>query len=194
MTRLAAALAALAVLLPTTASAQPPAGHEAPPAPPPRGDLSHIDGVPVPVGDHNQYYYDFRRWNVASNPIGWIAGIYGLSVSYGFHDNVALRGDANLYSLKGGDSGYEVGVGLPIYFRRTYQGVFLEPGLIVREFENSSSPTMGPQVLVGWHWTWDSGLNVAVAGGLGRNFAASDRDFSGDDLFANGYLRFGYSF
>ena len=55
---------------------------------------------------------------------------------------------------------------------------------------------MGPQVLVGWHWSWDSGLNVAAAFGAGRNIAAEDNseDFDSDEIFANGYLRFGYQF
>ena len=50
-------------------------------------------------------------------------------------------------------------------------------------------------MLVGWHWMWDSGLNVALAGGLGHNWAASnDYHDRGDDMFFNGYLRFGYAF
>ena len=89
----------------------------------------------------------------------------------------------------------EVGVGVPIYFRRTYQGVFLEPGIISRRFDSEGETVVtaaGPQMLVGWHWTWDSGLNVAIAGGLGRNWS-TDSEYE-EKIFGNGYLRFGYAF
>lgn len=161
-------------------------------------NLSQINGTPVPVGTHNEYYYSFRRWNVSSNPLGWMIGSYGVSASYGITDNVALRGDMNYFRPTGGDDGFEIGVGAPIYFRRTYTGVFLEPGLIVRRFGDDgwSETTAGPQMLAGWHWIWDSGLNVAVAAGVGRNWSTDDdaNHYGDDELFANGYLRFGYAF
>lgn len=188
-------LAALAA----PASAQP-AGADQPASTsePPPGELSHINGEPVKVGEHNEYYYDFKRWNVSANPLGWIVGIYGVSVSYGFHDNVAFRADANLFDFPDSESrGTELGVGLPIYLRRTYQGPFLEPGVIVRSFENEFDDdvdtTLGPQVLVGWHWTWDSGFNLALAAGAGRNISG-DKELGDGEIFANGYLRFGYNF
>jgi hypothetical protein len=49
-------------------------------------------------------------------------------------------------------------------------------------------------VLVGWHWTWDSGLNMALAAGVGRNISASDDDFEEESIFPNGYFRIGYTF
>ena len=191
----------------TPPSATPPAPPP-PPAPyasqpPPAGgdgsDVSHIGGNPVPVGDHNQYYYRFRRTNISTNPIGWILGIYGVSLSYGISDHLALRGDVNYFSYIEDDStGFEVGAGLPIYFRRTYSGVFLEPGFILREFDETygDNTTFGPQVLAGWHWMWDSGLNLAVAFGVGRNWSREDTESEYDDEepFVNGYLRFGYAF
>ena len=194
-------------------SATPPAPVQpapAPPAsqPPPAGgdgsDLSHIHGQPIPVGDHNQYYYRFRRTNLSTNPLGWIFGIYGGSLSYGISDHLAVRGDVNYFDPVGDDDikGFELGVGLPIYFRRTYSGLFLEPGAIVRTFSDSGvdggddNSTFGPQVLVGWHWMWDSGLNFAIAFGAGRNFSRKDTesDYDDEEVFPNGYLRFGYAF
>jgi Protein of unknown function (DUF3575) len=190
-------------------AAVPPA---VPPAsqPPPAGgdgrDMSHIGGVPVRVGDHHEYYYGFRRTNLSTNPIGWILGIYGVSLSYGLSSHFALRGDVNYFNPVGDDGteGYELGVGLPIYFRRTYSGPFLEPGAIVRRFTDSGldeegdddNITMGPQVLAGWHWIWDSGLNLALAFGLGRNWSErdTDSDYDDEEVFVNGYLRFGYAF
>jgi hypothetical protein len=165
-------------------------------------EVSQIQGQLVPVGQHNDYLYSFRRWNISSNPIGWMLGSYGLSVSYAPHDNFALRADVNYFHPVGShENGYELGVGVPIYFRRSYQGAFLEPGLIVRhtetDYDTSASKTIfGPQVLVGWHWTWDSGLNIAAAVGVGRNWSTKPNEYddSEDEPFVNGYLRFGYAF
>jgi hypothetical protein len=165
--------------------------------------MSHIGGTPVPVGDHNQYYYRFRRINLSTNPLGWIVGIYGVSASYGISNHLALRADGNYFNFvgDGDETGYELGVGLPIYFRRTYSGVFLEPGVIVRRFNatddfDDENETIGPQVLVGWHWMWDSGLNFALAFGVGRNWSKEDTesDYDDEEVFPNGYLRFGYAF
>lgn len=171
-------------------------------------DVSHINGQLVKVGESNDYHKRFKRTNISTNPIGWVLGSYGVSASYGINDHVAIRGDVNYLSnfLDEGTTGVEVGVGAPIYFRRTYQGAFLEPGFISRRFEyqeecwdcassaavTHTATTFGPQMLVGWHWTWDSGLNIAVAGGVGRNWSADDE--YGDKVFGNGYLRFGYAF
>jgi len=196
----------LALALARSASAQP--GNTQPgaqPAAPPsdQSDLSHIRGTPIPVGDHHRYHYRYRRLNVSANPVGWILGLYGVSGSYALGQNVALRADVNYFDfIDSDDTGFEFGVGAPIYFRRVYSGFFLEPGLIARRFDGGDgdvegNTTVGPQVLVGWHWIWDSGLNLAVAAGVGRNWSSDDsEDSSHDDeeLFPNGYLRFGYAF
>ena len=156
-------------------------------------DLSHINGHPVPVGDHNQYHYRFARMNISTNPVGWVLGLYGVSLSYAFHDNFALRGDISLYAPVGSeDRGYELGVAMPVYFRRAYSGFFVEPGLIYRSFSDyEGEATIGPQMLVGWHWIWDSKLNVSFALGAGRNFSTQSDE---GELFANGYFRVGYAF
>jgi hypothetical protein len=207
--------AALALAASRTAAAQPSTQPPTPPStqpprptpdasePPPAGgdgsDLSHIRGTPVPVGDHNQYYYRFRRTNVSTNPIGWMLGLYGVSASYGMNQHFALRADFNYIAfVDTNETGFEVGAGVPIYFRRTYSGAFLEPGFIFRQFsDETDDTTFGPQVLLGWHWLWDSGLNIAIAAGFGRNWSRDDSEDSTHDdaeAFANGYLRFGYAF
>lgn len=205
--------AALALAAAGTASAQPPGQPPPgqPPSPPPAAsqpppaggdgsDLSHIRGTPVPVGEHNEYYYRYRRINLSANPLGWMVGIYGVSASFGLTNHIALRGDVNYFDILGGElgSGFEFGAGLPIYFRRTYSGVFLEPGFIVRELGDAQDgiTTLGPQMLVGWHWMWDSGFNFAIAAGVGRNWAdekSEFADYNDEDPFVNGYLRFGYA-
>lgn len=165
-------------------------------------DVSQINGQLVEVGDHNRYRRTYRKINVSANPVGMIVGVYGVSASYAMHPNFALRADFNYYAPLGEDEqGVEVGVGLPVYFRKVYSGLFLEPGLMVRQISDNSSDAsttqFGPQVLVGQHWYWDSGLNLAVAAGLGRNFNTNQEseEFSDDEeIFFNGYVRFGYAF
>ena len=165
-------------------------------------DVSQINGQLVKVGEHNEYHYTFKPWNVSVNPIGWIVGMYSASVSYAFHPNIAVRADAGLYdSAISDDQGYEAGLTVPIYLRRVYEGVYLEPGVLVRQIKNRpyndhTSTTAGPQVLVGWHTTSDSGLNVSAAFGLGRNLIHDDKqDYYGNEkVFPTGYLRFGYAF
>lgn len=189
---------------PAPAAAPAPVASQPPPAGGNASEVSHIGGTPVPVGDHNQYYYRFRRTNLSTNPIGWMLGIYGVSLSYGISSHLAVRGDVNYFDPIGDDgvTGYEVGAGLPIYFRRTYSGLFLEPGAIIRRFSDEGgnfdddNTTVGPQILVGWHWMWDSGLNVAAAFGVGRNWSQDDTesDYDDEEPFVNGYLRFGYAF
>jgi hypothetical protein len=200
-----------AVLIPllaaATASAQPyyAPPPDAPPPPPapmtaPQQDpnVSQINGQLVPVGQHNDYLYQFKKTNISTNPIGWLAGYYGVSLSYAISNNVVLRADANIiHNAFGsqGDDGYEVGVSLPIYLRRAYQGPFVEPGLIARGSSNGddvmSSASVGPEMLIGYQWTFDSGFNIAAAGGLAK--LSNDSDDEGG-IAPAGYFRVGYAF
>ncbi len=189
-----------------TAHAQP---SDAPPPPDNKSDVSELDHQIVPVGDQNKYQYSYKKYNVSTNPLGIILGSYGVSGSYAFSDHVALRGDLNYYApIDSNEHGFELGVGAPIYFRKMYSGVFLEPGMMIREISmdipsgtaasstSASATVLGPQMLIGYHWYWDSGFNIAIAGGVGRNWnSSSDSAYeSYDKVFANGYLRFGYAF
>lgn len=179
----------------------PPAWPAAPPTmvpaalPAPQTDdwrnVSHINGQVVKVGERGDYLYDNgKHTNVSSNPIGWMFGFYGLSISHAVHPNVAIRGDVNIYRVDGSD-GHEVGVSAPIYFRRAFQGPFLEPGVVSRGFEHSGRETVGPEMMFGWHWSFDSGLNVAMALGALRDLNSSSRSI---DAEPTGYFRVGYAF
>ena len=179
----------------------PPAWPAAPPAmvpavaPAPQTDdwrnVSHINGQVVKVGERGDYLYDNgKHTNVSSNPIGWMFGFYGLSISHAVHANVAIRGDVNIYRV-GDSDGHEVGVSAPIYFRRAFQGPFLEPGVVSRGFEHSGPETAGPEMLFGWQWSFDSGLNVAMALGAVRDMNSSS---SSIDAEPTGYFRVGYAF
>jgi hypothetical protein len=170
-------------------------------------NVSNVNGQVVPVGQRGDYLYKFKRTNISTNPIGWIVGIYGVSVETALNDNLALRFDANYFAMHDThETGYEVGVSLPIYFKRTYQGPFLEPGIIVRGFHDTTDEAFagdtssqdkahaGPSVVFGWHWTFDSGLNVAMAFGVMRNMNTDQMNSSGDDIEPSGYFRVGYAF
>jgi hypothetical protein len=162
-------------------------------------DISTINGQLIEVGDHNRYRFSHKTWNVSTNPIGVVLGFYGASLSYALTSNIALRGDINYYSpIESSTNGFEIGVGAPIYFKKVYSGMFIEPGVISRSTSSGgpSTTTVGPQVLLGYHWYWDSGFNTAFAFGAGRNVSSDDSDEYGADneLFVNGYLRVGYAF
>jgi hypothetical protein len=212
--RIPAASAALLATVAVTASAQPGAA-EAPAAPTATAaaphtdsweDVSHINGQLVPVGEHNEYRRSYRKTNISTNPVGLMIGFYGISVSHGLGQHVAIRGDLNYVNVVNSDYEMtEIGVGVPLYLRRTYQGPFVEPGFIARGSKSCGTcpgeSTVGPQVLIGWHRSWDSGFNIAAAFGFGRDLARDDA-YHGDyyyeddeaEIFANGYFRVGYAF
>lgn len=160
-------------------------------------DISTVNGQLVEVGTQNRYRYSYKQWNVSANPLGVVFGFYGASLSYALSSNFAIRGDISYHSPVGSSlTGFEVGVGAPIYFRKMYSGMFVEPGVISRtsSWGGESTNTVGPQVLLGYHWYWDSGLNTAIALGAGRNWNSRDGGYGDDELFFNGYLRVGYAF
>ena len=186
------------------AGEMPPAGvlPNAAPQNEPWDNVSHINGTPVKVGERGDYLIKYKKLNISSNPIGWMFGFYGLSVSEAVSANVAIRADGNIINFDGA-SGYEVGLSAPIYFRRVYSGPFIEPGVIARgstdnntdyayscvDCSSSSNTMAGPEILFGWHWTFDSGLNVAAAFGAARDMNKS----SGSDPEPAGYFRIGYA-
>jgi hypothetical protein len=174
-------------------------------------DVSHINGQVVPVGERGNYLVNkWKKTNIASNPIGWMLGFYGLSISHAVHNNVAIRGDVNLIDIHDSDTkGYELGASIPIYFKRVFQGPFIEPGIIIRELDDDNDDyycdfdcgsydenraSFGPSVVFGWHWTFDSGLNVAAAFGIMRNVNKVESEYDYDsEIEPSGYFRVGYA-
>jgi hypothetical protein len=158
-------------------------------------NVSHINGQVVKVGERGDYLYRWKTTNIATNPIGWMFGFYGLSISRAVHDNIALRGDANVFSFDH-NGGYEVGFSVPIYFRRVFSGPFFEPGVLARNISSSCDAcnprdaSVGPEVLVGWHWTFDSGFNLAMAIGAMRNVNSNSTSIKAEPA---GYFRIGYA-
>jgi hypothetical protein len=167
-------------------------------------NVNHINGHPVKVGERGDYLHKWKKTNISTNPIGWMMGFYGLSLSHAVSPNIAIRGDANIYNIDN-DNGYEFGLSLPIYFKRVYQGPFVEPGIMVRDFDTDdnycdpyyddscgSDASIGPEVMFGWHWTFDSGMNVAIAFGAAR--ALNKNSDYGADIEPQGYFRVGYAY
>ena len=56
---------------------------------------------------------------------------------------------------------------------------------------SSTSALVGPEVLFGWHWSFDSGLNVAAALGVARDLSGDANGSS--DPEPVGYFRIGYA-
>jgi hypothetical protein len=159
---------------------------------------------------------DHRTVNIASNPFSWFVGLYGLGVSVALHDRIALHADTNYLDSQSGASttkGYELGLGVTLYARRAFSGLLIEPGVRFRRvFEHckgcgdfdgadlhSRTTTVGPELLVGWHWMIDDHLNVAVAFGLLYNVNHHAMLFSanGEPLDSaiepDGYVRIGFA-
>lgn len=201
--------------IPPGAEEDPPAAPAPAPAAPQNeawSNVSHINGMPVAVGERNRYLYKFKRTNLAVNPFGLLFGYYEGGAQFAVSQNIALSVSGAYYSLgnNGDTSGYQIAASAPIYFRRTFSGPFLEPGVIARSTRQhvyyaacadgyscgSSDPRdnwAGIEMLFGWQWTFDSGLNVAMAFGVAKHLE-SNRSGSTDDADANGYFRVGYAF
>ncbi len=197
---------------------QPPGATEMPPPPPaaPYGapqnedwnNVSHINGVPVKVGERNDYLVKFKKTNISGNPFGLFFGYYDIAASHAVGNNLALSVAVSGWSFDGGDDqGFQLTASAPLYFRRAFSGPFLEGGLILRTTNDqyyadcydcsASSSSMstswaGPELLFGWHWTFDSGLNIAFAGGIAKRM--NNANDYGENIEGNGYFRVGYAF
>jgi hypothetical protein len=192
-----------------------PGAQEMPPVPPPPpaqtangapqnedwNNVSHINGVPVKVGERQDYLYAVKKTNIAANPFGLFFGLYDISVARSLSRNVAAS-----FAFSGTDNWYQLSATIPLYFRKTFSGPFLEGGLLIRSDDEysdcydcsySSTGSMsttwtGPQMMFGWHWTFDSGLNVAFAAGVAKRMThQNDYDSNTEP---NGYFRVGYAF
>ncbi|HEU4613579.1 MAG TPA: hypothetical protein VFS15_15915 [Kofleriaceae bacterium] len=202
------------------APAQPvvmaPGAAEVPPPPPPAtangapqnenwSNVSHINGVPVKVGERQDYLYQPKKFNLAANPFGFFFGYYDIAASMSLGQNLGATLAITGWQFDGSsDSGYQISATLPLYFRKTFSGPFLEGGLLIRTSSHddyyaydcidycsdtmSSDSWAGPQLLFGWHWTFDSGLNTSFAFGVAKHM-------NGDgDTDGNAYWRVGYAF
>ena len=161
---------------------------------------STIEGQLVPVGEKNKYTYKYKKWNISTNPLGYMIGFFGLSTSYALNKNIALRGDIEFISLFDTDiKGGGISISAPIYFKKMYDGFFFEPGFRIMSLNESTNTGIGvgPMVLVGWHWIWDSGLNISMALGSGYTWLSENTPNDGatsSGVLPAGYFRIGYAF
>jgi hypothetical protein len=192
----------------------PPGAAEMPPAPPaaPQNEnwnnVSHINGSIVPVGERNQYLYAYKKNNLQSNPIAWMFGYYQIAGSHALSENIAASLEVSGWSTDhGNESGYQVAPTLQVYFKRTFSGPFLEGGLVIHHDDASgyaydcydctsgtSSDWVGPEVMFGWAWMFDSGLNMSAAFGAAKRMDSQSSEYSSDDPVPVGYFRVGYAF
>ncbi len=198
------------------AAENPPAPELAPPAPQnePWSNVSHINGTLVKVGERNDYLIKYKPSNISVNPFGPFFGYYDGAFAHGITQNLAISGSIAGYYKSDSSSShtmFQVTASLPIYFRRTFSGPFIEPGLIYRSSSYNDSYAcsgctdsgmskswFGPELLFGWHWTFDSGLNVSWAFGLAKHVTDTNSDpnaySNSDEPDVNGYFRVGYNF
>ncbi|MEO6773522.1 MAG: hypothetical protein ABI467_10945 [Kofleriaceae bacterium] len=195
-----------------TTSIAPPGAAEMPPAPPaaPQNEawsnVSHINGSIVPVGERNQYLYAFKKNNLQSNPIAWMFGFYQIAGSHALSQNIAASLELSAWSYDHGNSaGYQIAPTLQVYFKRTFSGPFLEGGLVIHHdntsndiyydcydcANTSSQDWVGPEVMFGWAWMFDSGLNISAAFGASKRMQDSQSSADPDPA---GYFRVGYAF
>lgn len=182
---------------PAPGDASGPPGQMTPGAPQnePWGNVSNINGQIVKVGERGDYLYKWKTTSVAINPIGILAGFYGISVTHAVHPNIAIRADVNWIDFGRLDSGnhqvgHQFGLTVPIYLKRVFSGPFVELGVVERNEDCSGcQEEVGPEALFGWHWTFDSGLNVSWAVGALRDV----NNMNGDGLDFDGYFRIGYA-
>jgi hypothetical protein len=177
--------------------AQPPPQNE------PWSNVSHINGVPVPVGERNRYLYDFKKTNLQLNPLGPLDGFYEIALSHALSANLAISVELAAESHDGANA-EQIAVTLPIYFKRTFSGPYIEPGLVERTqnydvdtcfdcgIASSASYTQF-EMMVGWAWMFDSGLNMSAAFGAARQLGGTDGSYD-DGLAPAGYFRAGYAF
>jgi hypothetical protein len=202
------------ILTPATAPVAAPVDDALPPTMPnaPQNEawsnVSHINGVPVPVGERNQYLYTIKHTNLALNPIGLVAGYYEGAVSHAIGNNVAVSIEVAAQS-RDGATAEQVALTFPIYFKKVFTGPFIEPGFVVRSDNgdgccetccdgccaSSSTTTTQFEMMLGWSWLFDNGLNMSVAGGIARNLNNNDGDSDVmDEISPAGYFRVGYAF
>jgi hypothetical protein len=167
-------------------------------------NVSHINGVPVKVGERGDYLYKFKKTNISGNPFGPFFGYYDLAVSHALNQNLAASVSVSGWDMDDGyTQGWQLSATLPLFFRRTFSGPYLEGGLLMRTDTSESDygyysdcydctmdsrSWVGPQLLFGWQSTFDSGLNVALAFGVAKHMNG-DKETDG-----NGYFRVGYAF
>ncbi len=173
-------------------------------------NVSHINGSIVPVGERNAYLNAYKKNNLQSDPIAWMFGAFQISGQHALSQNVAVSLELSAWNNDTfSHSGYQLAATLPIYFRRAFSGPFLEGGVVIHSEDMESyddcydcsygSTTgtktwAGPEVLFGWSWLFDSGLNVSAAFGAVKRIGDNGDSYASRSPDPAGYFRVGYAF
>ena len=120
--------------------------------------VSKVDGQLVKVGEKNDYEYAYKKWNVGLNAFVLPANVFSVSGSYAFTEHLAARVGV-AYDADTKVENTSVSFGVPIYFKKVYNGFFVEPGV---------DSKVGLYTAGGYHWMWDSGFNAYIGLGLAR--------------------------
>ncbi|HEY1814631.1 MAG TPA: hypothetical protein VGG74_19905 [Kofleriaceae bacterium] len=154
----------------------------APPPPPPAPPLA-------PVATHVD---ELKKTNLQVSPVGVMFGFYSIAASRAVSSNVAISVELDAANTGGGSgTSTQAALSLPIYFKRTFSGPFFEPGVFVHE--DFGPADAGVEMMVGWTYLVDSGLNISGAIGVSRRIDNDGEDVA-DSLGATGYFRVGYAF
>jgi hypothetical protein len=130
-------------------------------------------------------------------PLLAIFGFYEGDVNISVDDNLALSvwGQYFDYTLfDTGVTGFGIGLGVPIFLTGSnYRGMYLHPLLKYQQvdFDVSDAPAVsasfyGPQVTVGYQWTW-SHFSLKVGGGLEYSFGEVSSDSVDESVALNGF-------
>ena len=165
-------------------------------------NVSTLQGLVVPVGEKNKYLYDYKVWNIWTNPFGFFYGSFPIGISYSINQNVKLNAEPQgLYTYLSDDPVRGLGITLSgsIFFKKVYDGFYLEPGYrflwLDQANTNNSGIVNALQLIGGWGWVWDSGFNINLGLGLGYYFGKEFTDNeSFDGVAPAGNLQFGYTF
>jgi hypothetical protein len=130
-----------------------------------------------------------------NSPIGWAAGGFGTSLSFGFRDHHAIRLNVASYAhrtpllseeITYGGRTTDVGVGWVLYPRSLWSGLTLELGALVRSAELSENDTFdevmvkrdtttfAARALAGWTWRLGYYAFVSAAVGLSAGVERGD--------------------
>src|SRR5688500_18232023 len=120
--------------IPSAAPGAAPTPIAAPVAAPPQNEawsnIAHINGMPVKVGEKQDYLYKPKKFNLSANPFVLFVGYYDVAGAMALGQNLAASVSISHWSLNDGyESGAQISATLPLYFRKTFSGPFLEGGI-----------------------------------------------------------------
>jgi hypothetical protein len=136
---------------------------------------------------------DSPRFELATDPLGLIQGRYELAATYALTDHLAVRG-----SVMRGDASTQATLSratlcVVAYLDRTFHGPFLEAGFGYEDNWFEITNTGGPEVLLGWQWTYAKHYSLSTAVGAMRVWGPTISD-QPEPIEYESYVNLGYVF